>query len=839
MNRGSARAWVVLALVVGVACVDDATRLENHRARGEAYFEAEEYPEAVIEFKNVLQIDPNDVVAHFGLARAYLAQGGGRARWELGETVRLDPTHDEARLLLANLLFYAGVHERSQGNFSNETFEEVLGHADAVLSRDPDHTDALLTRGRVLAALERPEDARTTLDQVLEKEPDRPEALLMLANLHRSRGDREAAEPLLRRWAEKKGGFVAFRALAGFLAAEPERDDETEAFHRKAMEAAEGKQLTIGVQALAGFYASRDRFEEAEAVIHEGIERSEGDLDLVLVLARFYDGRGELERADEVIEEATRARPDEVAPLLILSAYRGYRGDREGALEAADAALEIDPQHKNARLRKAELLVDLGFRGDRSTRIAAGRSIVDAILATEEGDPQALFVRAKIQMAEGLHEEAIATLRQTLDARPDWAQGHFLLGSALYASGDRIAAREQLVRALEIDASLMAARRILLEVRTALAEYDLVIEDGRRILAARPDERRVRVLVAQALVRRRDLAEALALLEQVPTTDRDEQVHYALARIYRMQGDLELARAHLEQAHELNALQPDVLATLLAIDSGQGRLPESLVRLRAAVDADPGSSTLLQLRGVAEARSGLSSEAESSFRAAIDLDPNNLSAYQRLAEFLASTGRRGDVVRTYEKALAARPESSSLNLIVGILHEGMGRQDSALARYEAAIRLDPELAAAKNNLAYLLAERGQDLDRALDLAQEAKALLPDNANAADTLGWVLYKKNIPSAAIGYLKEAEGGFPPEDPSLGIVRQHLALAYEANGEADQARGTVDRALSELAEQVTAFEARTGRTPIEPAWAAELRNLRDRLDSAGLERSPKPSS
>ena len=126
-QRSGARVWIVLALALGVACVDDATRLENHRVRGEAYFEEEKFPEAVIEFKNVLQLDPNDVVAHFGLARAYLAQGGGRTRWELQETVRLDPTHDEARLLLANLLFYAGAHARLQGNPSPEIFEEIYG----------------------------------------------------------------------------------------------------------------------------------------------------------------------------------------------------------------------------------------------------------------------------------------------------------------------------------------------------------------------------------------------------------------------------------------------------------------------------------------------------------------------------------------------------------------------------------------------------------------------------------------------------------------------------------------------------------------------------------------
>lgn len=826
---GVARACLALALALASSCADEATRLESHRSQGEAYLEEKKYPEAIIEFKNVLQIDPNDAAAHFGLARAFLGEGSGRARWELQETVRLEPTHDEARLLLANLLLYGAFYARTQGDRSTETLEEVLEHTDAVLARDAEHADALLTRGRALVALARPDEARATLERAVETDPERSEALLLLANFHRSQGDRAAAEPLLRRLVEQDPGFASYRALAGFLTEEPEHDAETESLYRKAVEVAEGKQLTTGVQTLAGFYYARERFDEAEAVLRAGIERSGNDLDLVLALARFYDVRGEAERADEVIEQATRARPGEVQPYLILSAYRGQRGDTEAALEAAEAALAVDPEHRGARLRKAELLVDLGYRSKDPERIAVGRSIVDAILAARSDDPQALFVRAKIELAEGRPGAAAASLRQTLDARPDWAEAHFLLGSALHATGDRVAAREELMRALEIDPSLTGARKILLQVRSALAEYDLVIEEGRRILAARPEDERTRILVAQALVRRGELASALELLEQVPAQERDAEIHYALGQMRGAQQDSDRARFHLEQALVLDPQQPKVLGALLDLDTREGRLPESLARLRAATAAKPESSPLLQLRGAAEERAGLGEEAEKSLRAAVELDPNNLAAYQRLADFLARSGRGQEVLATYEAALQARPESATLNLIVAILYEGLGRQDSAIERYEAAIRLSPGLGAAKNNLAYLLAEQGRDLDRALDLAQEAKSLLPDNPNAADTLGWVLYKKNIPSAAIGYLQEAEGGFPPDSPALGVVRQHLALAYEANGEAEKARGVVDRALEDLAQQIAAYEARTGKEATEPSWAAELRSLRDRLGSA----------
>jgi tetratricopeptide (TPR) repeat protein len=150
-----------------------------------------------------------------------------------------------------------------------------------------------------------------------------------------------------------------------------------------------------------------------------------------------------------------------------------------------------------------------------------------------------------------------------------------------------------------------------------------------------------------------------------------------------------------------------------------------------------------------------------------------------------------------------------------------------MARYEDAIRLDPGLAVARNNLAYLIATTGGDLDRALELAQEAKRLLPDNPNAADTLGWVLYKKNLPSAAIGYLKEAESGFDAGASQRVVVRHHLALAYEANGELERARETIDQAVRELD---SIYTGENGEKRPEPQWAAEVRTMHERLSGEG---------
>src|SRR5690606_35547632 len=129
--------------------------------------------------------------------------------------------------------------------------------------------------------------------------------------------------------------------------------------------------------------------------------------------------------------------------------------------------------------------------------------------------------------------------------------------------------------------------------------------------------------------------------------------------------------------------------------------------------------------------------------------------------------------------------------------------------------------------AYLLAEENRDLDRALELAQAAKAQLPENPNAADTLGWVLLKKGIASAAVDYLKEAESGFPADHPDLGWVRFHLAQAYEANEQPERAREVLERAL----EGYTALEKQARERGFQgeltpPPWVADVQAMLARL-------------
>jgi Flp pilus assembly protein TadD len=58
----------------------------------------------------------------------------------------------------------------------------------------------------------------------------------------------------------------------------------------------------------------------------------------------------------------------------------------------------------------------------------------------------------------------------------------------------------------------------------------------------------------------------------------------------------------------------------------------------------------------------------------------------------------------------------------------------------------------------------------------------------NTYGWVRYRLGQYSEAVSYLRRAAEA----DPTNALLRYHLGMALLANGEAEQARGELERAV-----------------------------------------------
>ncbi len=134
------------------------------------------------------------------------------------------------------------------------------------------------------------------------------------------------------------------------------------------------------------------------------------------------------------------------------------------------------------------------------------------------------------------------------------------------------------------------------------------------------------------------------------------------------------------------------------------------------------------------------------------------------------------------------PRNPTLYALIGSLHEQQGNLDLAQSYYDRALRVDPNYALAANNLAYSLAERGMNLDRALELAKMARERLPRDPRVADTLGWVYYKRGQYREALPLLQEAAKNLP-DNPA---VRYHLGMVHYRLGNYQEARQELLAAL-----------------------------------------------
>lgn len=822
---------VLGALLALSGCQNQEAKLAEHMTRGDAYMKEEKATEAVIEYKNALQIAPNDAKAHYGLAQAYLAnKEPQKAFWELQETVRLDGANIDARLALGQFLLMG----------RDDEFKQALTEGDAVIQAEPNRWEGYVLRAAARERLKQVDEAEADYKKAYELQPDKADLVRTLAGYYVRKGDRATAEPLYQKLIEMEPTSSSQLLYAGFLGLDKARDADAESAYKKALEASDATNKSEVVQRVASYYYARERYDESEKTLKDGSAAQPEDLDLIYALARFYHSRGDQAKADAMIEQATSAKPNDVKPFLILSAYRGRNGDLPGALDAAEKAIAVAPDDPTAKLRKAELLVDMGVKENSKERLATGRAIVDAVLAKTPDMPEAYFVRAKLDISEGKADDAVASLRRALDRRADWAQAHFLLASALLLQNDRQQARAEVLRAVELDAEFIEARRLLTKIHAMLGEHDLAIEESRRVLRQRPDDREMRIALAQSLVFENKADEARKELDSIPLDQRGPDVNFAIGRIDMFQGKNEFAREKLLIALESQPAHPEILESLLATEMALGKISESMSRIEKAAGEKPNDANLQRLLGVALLASGQGPAGEAKLRRAIELDPNNMGAYQALARYLLGSNRVQEGVATYEAAVEKQPASAPLHFTLATLYEGTGRRDEAIPHYEEAVKLDPNLAIAKNNLAYLMADTGTNLDRALDLAQEAKAQMPDNGNVADTLGYVLLKKGIPEAAIGYLQESESSFKPGDPEVGIVRMHLAMAYEANKQPEKARETLSRAIASLDESQKAAVAQGVAAPADPPWAAEARSMLERLSAApAAPQTPEPPS
>ncbi len=315
--------------------------------------------------------------------------------------------------------------------------------------------------------------------------------------------------------------------------------------------------------------------------------------------------------------------------------------------------------------------------------------------------------------------------------------------------------------------------------------FDVGERDIRAALEAEPDRPDYLTILAIALERRGDDAGASALYHRLLEIDpQDASASTALGRIAEGHRDLPEAERQYRRAIEQRPGSAEPIWRLAALRMERGDLAIGEALLAEAPDPpDP----ILALRV-----------------AAIEVDAGSTeSANAKLEKGLA----KGDLPASLAPAAAT------------ILEMG-GRLAVALRVYESALVAAPDAWEMKNGVAWYSSLLGRDLDRALELAQQASRESKGNPAVLDTLASVQLRRAEPKAA---LATAERGLAKADdasrPHLLFVR---AAALRALGRRAEARRGVEAALADAA---------TGAA----AWRAEAEALAGELSS---DTSPSPS-
>jgi predicted Zn-dependent protease len=118
---------------------------------------------------------------------------------------------------------------------------------------------------------------------------------------------------------------------------------------------------------------------------------------------------------------------------------------------------------------------------------------------------------------------------------------------------------------------------------------------------------------------------------------------------------------------------------------------------------------------------------------------------------------------------------------------------SAITEYESLLVEEPNNISVLNNLAYMLVESNRKLPEALEYAERAHNLVPNESGVSETYAYVLYKNGKYPEAAGAIQAALQQYeqqrmsaPPE------AYEHLGMIKEKLGARDEALAAYRQAL-----------------------------------------------
>jgi Flp pilus assembly protein TadD len=419
-------------------------------------------------------------------------------------------------------------------------------------------------------------------------------------------------------------------------------------------------------------------------------------------------------------------------------------------------------------------------------------NILNEVLAQDPNDKEALALRAGMLLTGGGPEksrEAVKQFQDLMDKNPDNIFLRFALSKALLETGDLAGARSQLQEVVKRNATFLDGQVALADVAFRLGSFAEAADHAQAALAINPGNVPAQLLLGRASMRLGNLQQAETALDTLARQQPNSvDVRIELARLAVLKKRYPDAEAAFTKMLVSNPDEFRAIAGLVDIDVAQNRPDKALAKLDQEITRTHGSPQMLFLAAVTALRTGRLGECIGYLQRLSDKTPDSIEPEIELASVLRLQGNYRRAIDTLRKAALLQPKDPRPNAMLSSLLEMTNQQQEAKALATKALNQDPNNKAAMNNLAYLLAETGDNLDQALKLSQQAVNGGPKEPYFQDTLGFVYLRKGKNDQAMQIFDQLVRGFPNEP----VFAYHLGMTYFQMGDRARAKALLTKTL-----------------------------------------------
>jgi putative PEP-CTERM system TPR-repeat lipoprotein len=710
--------------------------------------------------------------------------------------------------------------------------DEALAIVDRALAKTPGHVSGWETKAAMLRMQGKIDDAIAAYDRAAAADPNDASALISAAQLAIQAKRLDVAEQKIQAAAKRAPNTLSLRHTQAMLLFEREQYDKALVALQDILRAQPKFVPAIILAAMT--HLQRGEPNQAETLLRPMAQS--GNVPLRRLYATALLRMGDARAALDALKPLLSSEAVDASLLTLAAEVATTLKDHTQATAYYERAAALTPESSGllalagiSRLAGGESVK--GLEALEKASGLSGESIgADAVLAVTH-------------LQRGEYAKALAAARKIQAKTASSPVGFHLAGGAYLGLKDAPAARKQFERAVEIDPAYWPAVNNLARLDVLAGQKDAARARIERVLARDRGNVEAAVALAGLTGDQERLVSHLEAVRSEDAKALRARIILAQLYVERGRGDQALAIAR--EAAAIAPQRADAQELLGLTQFAAGRNSEALTTLRDLATKQPAlASVQMRLAQVHTALDDLTS-AEAAYRKVLSLQAGNLEALRGLAGVLArqkrvddalkiaaeirtaqpklalghllagdvnfGAKRYGEAIKAYEAAqmlqpsgdlvvkmhlvrvaagekpgeamllkwLGEHPADASVRMHLGTSRYLDGRYKEAAEQFETIVKADPRHGYALNNLAstYLKLED----PRALERAEAALRLLPDDADVLDTYGLAHTRFGKPALAVEALRKAVN----RRPGNVAYRVNYALALAKTGDHDGAR------------------------------------------------------